>query len=103
MSLLCATAFLSLSVWVHAHPVQQRDSSLKWGGCELDYSLPGVPVEVPIECATLEVPLDYTGKHSSEKLDLSLVQVKITKWPSRGSVLFKFGGPGGPGNGNYGY
>jgi hypothetical protein len=101
MMLLYATAaLLSLSASVYAHPVQQRDSSLNWGECELDYSLSGVPVKVPIECATLEVPLDYTGKHSSEKLDLSLLRVKATKGPFRGSVLFNFGGPSGPGTQN---
>ena len=51
-------------------------------------------VPLPIECATLPVPLDYTNPKAG-KLDLDLLRVKAIKEPVLGSVLFDSGGPGG--------
>lgn len=51
---------------------------------------------MPIECATLKVPLDYTDKKRNETIDLELQRVKA-KGKSRGSVLLNFGGPGDTG------
>jgi hypothetical protein len=49
---------------------------------------------VPSECGTLAVPLDYTDSGSVKKLNLKLVKVKAAVQPSRGSILINPGGPG---------
>ncbi|KAK2765147.1 hypothetical protein FQN54_008846 [Arachnomyces sp. PD_36] len=75
---------------------QQRNySSLSWSKCDLpgfDYS----KVEVPIHCANLDVPLDYTHPEDGD-LSLQLIKVNATKEPVLGSILFNPGGPGGSG------
>ncbi|KAL2848552.1 TAP-like protein-domain-containing protein [Aspergillus pseudoustus] len=48
------------------------------------------------ECATLDVPYDYTQPNSSETLPLELLRVPA-QLQSRGSILFNLGGPGLPG------
>ncbi|KAL5355148.1 Alpha/Beta hydrolase protein [Aspergillus floccosus] len=75
-----------------------RSSPLNWAPCNLDF-----PEEVqknivvPIDCATLEVPLDYTDSDSSKAITLQLVKVNATEEPVKGSVIFNPGGPGSSG------
>ncbi len=65
-----------------------RDSCIiKWEKCD-------IPAILPVECGTLAVPLDYTDPDSEKTLNLSLVKVPAQKTPSKGSILFNFGGPG---------
>ncbi|KAI1210263.1 alpha/beta-hydrolase [Annulohypoxylon truncatum] len=64
---------------------------LQWGPCNKTE----VPSDVPVQCSTLLVPLDYTEKDSNETLQLDLVKVIAPVQPSKGSILFNFGGPGG--------
>ena len=59
---------------------------IQWGQCAFDAS-------VPIECGSLEVPLDYTDPEAGT-LDLSLSKVAAVNKPFKGSILFNFGGPG---------
>ncbi|KAI2471100.1 alpha/beta-hydrolase [Annulohypoxylon bovei var. microspora] len=66
-------------------------SKLQWGPCNKTE----VPSDVPVECSTLLVPLDYTQSNSNETLQLDLVKVIAPVKPSKGSILFNFGGPGG--------
>ncbi|KAI0382532.1 alpha/beta-hydrolase [Hypomontagnella monticulosa] len=80
-------SLLSLSL---AQPYQ---TSLQWGPCNKTE----VPSDVPVECSTLFVPLDYTEPDSSETLGLDLVRVPAPVKPSKGGILFDFGGPGGTG------
>ena len=48
----------------------------------------------PVQCADLTVPLDYSAKKSNSTLTLELLRVPALKKPSKGSVLFNYGGPG---------
>ncbi|KAF4465968.1 alpha beta-hydrolase [Fusarium albosuccineum] len=69
--------------------------SLDWKPCDLEFpDTVKAAIKVPIDCATLQVPLDYTNPKSG-KLDLQLLKVNATKEPVEGSVIFN---PGGPGN-----
>lgn len=94
---------LSLSSYVsatYALPSGNGDDShhrhIRWHACgnvetelrEL-YTIP-----LPIECATLPVPLDYTDPKAGT-LDLDLLRVKAIEEPVLGSILFDSGGPGG--------
>ena len=69
-------------------------NALDWAPCDLDFpeSVEEL-ITFPVDCATLEVPLDYTNP-DSETLDLQLVKVNATKEPFKGSVIFNPGGPG---------
>ncbi|KXJ86105.1 TAP-like protein-domain-containing protein [Microdochium bolleyi] len=67
-------------------------STLQWTNCA------GLnATTVPVDCSSIEVPLDYTDKVSGRKLKLELVRAPAPKQPSKGSVLVNFGGPGGEG------
>ncbi|KAF5501858.1 putative hydrolase [Colletotrichum aenigma] len=61
---------------------------IEWGACTEFNSTE------PIQCANLTVPLDYTSPNSSKTLDLQLLRIPATRQPSKGSILFNFGGPG---------
>lgn len=100
MNFLSITPLLLLASTARAFPHgdrsdDNRESSLSWSKCDLpgfDYD----KVKVPINCANLNVPLDYTDPDSGE-LPLQLLKVDATKEPCLGSVLFNPGGPGGSG------
>ncbi|EFQ33110.1 proteinase [Colletotrichum graminicola M1.001] len=47
----------------------------------------------PIQCANLTVPLDYTELELNKTLQQQLLRVRALGQPSRGSILFNFGGP----------
>lgn len=64
-----------------------------WGPCNKSE----VPGPLPMECGTLKVPLDYSDSHSDNKLKLELAKLPAAIKPSKGSILFNFGGPGGEG------
>ncbi|KAI0114283.1 alpha/beta-hydrolase [Hypoxylon sp. NC0597] len=66
-------------------------SKLQWGPCDETE----VPSDFPVQCSTLVVPLDYTEPNSNDTLILDLVKVLAPVKPSKGSILFNFGGPGG--------
>ncbi|KAK1566209.1 uncharacterized protein LY79DRAFT_584920 [Colletotrichum navitas] len=46
-----------------------------------------------IQCAHLTIPLDYTELESNKTLQLQLLRVPALRQPSKGSILFNFGGP----------
>ena len=52
------------------------------------------PGNVPVQCAKLPVPLDYTDASSNKTLTLDLVKYSAPKNHSKPSVLLNFGGPG---------
>ncbi|KAK2001056.1 hypothetical protein LX36DRAFT_668266 [Colletotrichum falcatum] len=66
-----------------------RSEGVKWGPCSDVFVSP-----LPIECGNLTVPLDYANPNSSQTLGLELLKVKALNGPSKGSILFNFGGPG---------
>lgn len=74
-------------------PTRDAAYSLSWGTCHPDVP---TPEGFPVDCATLEVPLDYTDTQS-DLLHLQLMRVNATKAPALGSVLINPGGPGGSG------
>ncbi|KAF5628779.1 tripeptidyl aminopeptidase [Fusarium tjaetaba] len=49
------------------------------------------------ECGNLTVPLDYTGKYSSNTTTLNLIKLKATEKSPKGSIILNFGGPGASG------
>lgn len=80
---------------------------INWYACAQNAS-------IATTCGTLDVPLDYTAAVSNESLTLHLVkvysnllaamaseftdvnleQINATTQPSKGSIIFDFGGPG---------
>lgn len=92
------TLFLSITETV-AFPSLKRSvelcntSTLHWGPCAKDIQELN-KIGEPLDCATLEVPLDYTSQNSTGKsLDLQLIRINATK-EAQGSVLYNPGGPG---------
>ena len=69
--------------------IYSRSTNISWGPCDLES-----PLE--IQCATLAVPRDYTLRDANQTIDLDLLKVPAVKGPSKGSILFNFGGPGLP-------
>jgi hypothetical protein len=67
--------------------------AIQWGSCNGT----GFKSPITIECADYLVPLDYTDANSTTKLKLELLRVPTIVKPSKGSILFNFGGPGEPG------
>lgn len=65
--------------------------NITWGPCS---EFPGA--KLPVQCANLTVPLDYTRPAANETLTLNLVRLPALK-KSKGSILLNFGGPGIPG------
>jgi len=74
------------------------DRSLTWGQCDPDdvsestTQLPGVE---PLECSTLEVPLDYDDP-DGKKIELALIR-QPASGDRQGAILTNPGGPGGSG------
>jgi hypothetical protein len=95
MNFLSITSLLVAAIakaFPHGGQNQNYGDSLSWSACDL----PGFDtssVKVPIQCANLDVPLDYTNPNSGE-IPLQLLKVNATKQPVLGSVLFNPGGPG---------
>ena len=69
-------------------------SSLQWGPCDLDLAEDAQKLIKAGDCATIEVPLDYTDPKSEKTVELQLIRYKATKQPFKGSVLWNPGGPG---------
>lgn len=82
---------LQLSLFTLSLAKPYPASKLQWGPCNETE----VPSNVPVQCSTLQVPLDYTDKTLNETLQLDLVKVLAPVKTSKGSILFNFGGPGG--------
>ncbi|KAF5986154.1 general amino acid permease [Fusarium bulbicola] len=79
-------------------PRDVPDKGIEWTRCNL-----GIPdykkyeKNKAFECGTLEVPLDYTGKHTNTTI-LNLIKLKAdekaTEKSPKGSIIVNFGGPG---------
>lgn len=85
------STLLALAATTAASPLlhpRQSNSTLQWAKCE------GVNETLPVDCSSLDVPLDYTDPASDKKLNLQLLRVLAPVQPSKGSILTNFGGPG---------
>ncbi|KAI1337286.1 TAP-like protein-domain-containing protein [Xylariaceae sp. FL0016] len=65
---------------------ETQSGAIQWGKCDFE--------STSAECANFDVPLDYVNQASTEKLTLQLAKVAAASQPSKGSILFNFGGPG---------
>lgn len=84
---------LLVMTWPAAAKPPGVASDLQWGPCNVNE----VNGSLPMDCATLKVPLDYTVPSSDAMLDLQLARVPAAVQPAKGSIQFNFGGPGEPG------
>lgn len=93
-----AAYVLSTSSIVSALPYATTNSpepTLKWAPCDLDFPKSTADkIAGPIDCATLDVPLDYTDVASEKTLTLQLIKQPATKEPFKGTIIFNPGGPG---------
>ncbi|KAK4238918.1 proteinase [Achaetomium macrosporum] len=69
----------------------RSQTKIAWRACDVEGAA------VPVECGSLSVPLDYTAEDSNATLNLELFKVPAVNSPSKGSILFNFGGPGDTG------
>ncbi|KAJ4304742.1 hypothetical protein N0V90_000269 [Kalmusia sp. IMI 367209] len=93
-----AVLAISLASIASALPYGTSNSSeptLKWAPCELDFpKATQDKIAGPIDCATLDVPLDYTDLSSTKTLSLQLIRQLATQQPFKGTIIFNPGGPG---------
>ncbi|KAI6382967.1 hypothetical protein MCOR25_000474 [Pyricularia grisea] len=89
LSVFLSSAFASPTPVIH-----RRAGAITWRSCSSEFNT----TTLGAMCGNLDVPLDYTGKESSEMLQLDLIKIPATKGVPRGSILFNPGGPGLPGN-----
>ena len=76
--------------------VRNPSTTIKWIKC--DPALEKAKMsKLPIECANVTAPLDYTSPEYNESIILELIRVPAAKQPSKGTILFNFGGPGDAG------
>ncbi|MFD9729994.1 alpha/beta hydrolase [Streptomyces sp. NPDC059072] len=88
-----AVGVLALAAALGAAPAEQ-DHGLRWGAC------PEPHVPDGMRCATLDVPLDYSGTHKGH-VRLALARIPAAEPHRRlGSLVLNYGGPGAPGIAN---
>ncbi|KAK0663367.1 Carboxylesterase B [Lasiodiplodia hormozganensis] len=92
--MLARTAlFYTALAYIGAHALPNNGTEgqeIQWGPCTLNAS-------IPVDCGNVTVPLDYSTPNSTATLDIELLRVRATNQPSKGSILFNPGGPGGGG------
>ncbi len=74
-----------------AKPETKPSSTLKWGACPKD-----VVTVVPLECSTLDVPLDYRKPHGRQ-IEIAISRLASKEPTQRRGILLT--NPGGPGYG----
>lgn len=87
-ALLPSTLLLSTATALN---IQNKTEGIQWGPCAHDEG----QYLLPVVCGNVSVPLDYTDKNSTESIVLQLTRIPAVAGPSKGSILFNFGGPGG--------
>lgn len=91
-------AFVSLTLLSAATASPTCNSKIQWGDCGEDITnITEALSGLPVQCGTLQVPLDYRFPNLTEKLSLELARVPAVIQPSKGSIQLNFGGPGIPG------
>ena len=91
LALVVSTTLALSTITQSAHATEKQatpNQTLHWGDC------PGGPGKVGIECATLQVPVDW-DKPDGRQLTLMVGRLRSTAPTSQGSVLVNFGGPVG--------
>ncbi|KAH7396098.1 Alpha/Beta hydrolase protein [Pyrenochaeta sp. MPI-SDFR-AT-0127] len=96
------TVFLLLPIFGLSYPTEstqdRNETSLKWTPCNLDFPPSHQQIVsahgVPVLCATVQVPLDYTNNQNGKTIDLQLIKVEATEKPFKGSIIMNPGGPG---------
>lgn len=79
---------LQIHAWPSGRLVSRQSPAIQWG-------LPCVvELDIPVDCGTLVVPLDYTNASDTRTVNLELIRYKSTRTPFRGSILTHWGGPG---------
>ncbi|WP_069169559.1 alpha/beta hydrolase [Streptomyces griseus] len=111
-SAVAATAIAGVSLATTSDTAEATTDTLRWGSCKATQKKPGETGESKapeksgtapapqLECATLEVPLDY-GNPGGRTIGIAVSRIKSEN-PSkrRGALLVN---PGGPGVGGLGY
>lgn len=82
-----------LLLWTaNASPLHAaRDNTgINWTPCDFPNAT------LPVQCANLSVPLDYSSSNSSETMTLPVfrVQAAVDEASKKGSILYNCGGPG---------
>jgi pimeloyl-ACP methyl ester carboxylesterase len=94
---LAIPAVLSAAAVTSALPsaIKRQDSegssSVEWTECEYPFQN---DYDLPIECGTLDVPLDYTDEDNEYALSLNLIKIPASRDDKLGHMLFNPGGPG---------
>ncbi len=91
LSLVAAAVSLTKATYL---PRANTYPAITWGNCD---SLVVQGTALPVHCANLSVPLDYTDPNSNATLTLELVKVTALEQPSKGTIITNFGGPGAEG------
>jgi len=78
-------------ILVFAFALRASCSIIEWAPCNDDE----FNTTLPVQCGSLPVPLDYT-QASGETITLEVIRIPASIQPSKGSILFNFGGPGLP-------
>lgn len=82
----------SLHFLLPAVLMSTASAKIDWSPCnETDSN----PLFTSFQCATLDVPFDYTNSSSTETLSLQLIKIPAPLG-SKGSILANPGGPGQP-------
>jgi len=94
---LVPIALLALFSVTSAAPTV-ANNGIHWGPCSKDspYAEQYAAAEVPIECGFVALPLDYTDKTMNQTYNASIIKIPASTQPAKGSIMFNFGGPGGP-------
>jgi len=72
-----------------ADPLPEVVPDLEWAAC-------GLAPEIPTECATATLPMDY-DEPVGDEVGIAVARVPATNPQERiGTLFFNFGGPGGP-------
>jgi hypothetical protein len=87
---------LSRAYALPSQSLQRRENGIAWAPCP-DAINSLNPFNLTFTCGTLTVPLDYTDRSNEKTISLNLIKLPAAKKPSKGSILFNFGGPGGDG------
>ena len=94
-SLIPLTA-LAAAATATARPHEQRDDSygIEWAACPPEVE---EIATIPVKCANISVPLDYTDADNGKTHTLELIKAPAQNTTAEGSIIFNFGGPGAEG------
>ena len=87
---------LAVAATAAARPHEQGDDShgIEWAACPPEVE---EIASLPVQCANISVPLDYTDAENGKTHTLELIKAPVQNATSVGSIIFNFGGPGAEG------